>query len=167
MLRVTRIALIAIACIGCNVARPGADAPASESAASPALSPAMSEAAAACNNLDTSKVLPMPRGTTVVAAFKTDDDSLNRWRSRLIAQSGVEPPDMPTSSADDGTGRAFVCYFDGDFGRPRGNLPDSFPNYNRIVVAILTNGTPDIVAMGYRDQLGVLDPNDETATPLP
>lgn len=118
-----------------------------------------------CLLLDVPTVLPMPDGTTLAAAFATVPERIAGWRAKLGQAIGIEiepllseaPSVAPRSSVSD----MFVCYFDGDFGRPRGDPSGIDPNYNRIIVLIDADGWPSIAGMGYVDRLPIIDPNLE------
>ncbi|MEO6350479.1 MAG: hypothetical protein ABIP53_07495, partial [Candidatus Limnocylindrales bacterium] len=93
----------------------------------------------------------MPPRTTVSAAFQTDVHGYSRWHSELIRRNGIDSDGLSVASTSpSSSGDVVICYFDGDFGRPRGNPPFSVPNYSRFVITIGPDGV-DIVAMGWTD----------------
>lgn len=111
-----------------------------------------------CHALDTPEMLPMPSGTTISAAFVTDSEGYSRWHDELIRRSGFttsEPMSTPTVPTQPGD--VFICYFDGDFGRPRGLPPSPWHDYSRFIIAIGIGGV-DIVAMGWTDSLSIFAP---------
>lgn len=119
--------------------------------------------AVACAGVNRPGLLPLPKGATFAATFATTPEGLGRWRAGLLAQSGAERIGSATGAMqtpDIGAGTVYICYADGDFGRPRGNPPDSMPDYSRIILVILPNGTIDIPAMGFADSLPIINPNE-------
>lgn len=121
------------------------------------------DARSQCLALDVPTLLPMPDGTSLAAAFSTSADKVDAWRVKLAHSIGVvvESPRKSPAAQIAGTSDWFVCYFDGDFGRQRGDTEGTEPRYSRIVVVIDGEGLPDIAGMGYIDGLPVVDPNEE------
>jgi hypothetical protein len=127
--------------------------------------PTSSSAEARCLGLDRPDMLPMPSGTTLAAAFQTTPDRIPAFRDTLAATIGI-PTTTPvpvstagaTSSISTSAAVVTVCYFDGDFGRPRGNPPGSVQDISRMVVVIDASGIPTIVAMGFRESLPTTAP---------
>jgi hypothetical protein len=101
----------------------------------------------------------MPSGTVLRAAFSTTPAGVEAWRTRLIESSGTTVGSPISAISPSTVGVAFICYFDGDFGRPRGNPPSTVPDASRMIVVILPDGTADMVALGFAGSLPILDPN--------
>lgn len=125
-------------------------------------------AQAECWEVDQSGYFPMPPGTELTAAFETTEDGLAHWRSNMSTAMGVVVATYPPSESRPAPTEAsivsvdvpaYLCYFDGDFGPPRGGQPDSVPNYSRSVIAIGADRVPFIIAQGWIDRLPVVDPN--------
>jgi len=111
----------------------------------------------------------MPEGVTLSASFGTSPERLDEWRRRLSTALGVIVASTADPSTDTSEGApaevtltdssTTICYFDGDFGSPRGDPPDSVPDYSRIVVVVDGGGLPTIAAQGFVDELPIIDPN--------
>lgn len=166
MLIRTTLVMLSLVVLGCSAQRPGVAAtPTSEpSLATPTsqVSETADSAGAteACWGIADS-LFPPPEGTPVLAAaFETSPAAFEAWKQRLWSETGVTHAgvlEVPTPAA---TGEVVgICYWDGDFGRPRGDPPDSMPNYSRIIVVIHPDRTFDTQAMGFIDRLPILDPN--------
>jgi hypothetical protein len=119
-------------------------------------------------------------GTHVVGAYATAERDLATWRLNFAQVNGfavsaslhVDPIPMPDNSdeplqepptehafgADATDAPVYICYLDGDFGRPRGDPPTNIPNWNRAVVLVRDDGSHELSAAGFADRLKIVQP---------
>lgn len=98
----------------------------------------------------------------VAAAFDSSAHSVVAWHEAPLAANGPRPisewrqhpPSEPVA----------VCYFDGDFGPPRGPAPAAdtttaaLPNYDRVVYVIGVDRRPIGITFGWHDGIPIRDP---------
>ena len=100
-----------------------------------------------------------PHESGLVASFVTTSGNLRMWQAALgQALGGSIRYTGPSPSPGGAT--VYLCYFDGDFGRPRGPEASDVPDWSRVAVELDSNGQIDLLAAGFKDSLPVIDPND-------
>jgi hypothetical protein len=100
-----------------------------------------------------------------VASFATTTSNLELWSVAVSEALGGHigyngPPPTP------GGETVYLCYFDGDFGSPRGPQASGVPDWSRVVVEIDSNGGIDLLVGGFKESIPVIDPNT-TVSPSP
>jgi len=109
--------------------------------------------------------LPSPPASGLVASFATTTGKIELW-TVAVSEALGEHVGHNGPSPSPGGETVYLCYFDGDFGPPRGPEASGVPDWSRVVVEIDANGRIDLLAGGFRDSIPVIDPNT-TVTPSP
>jgi hypothetical protein len=111
--------------------------------------------------------LPSTPPPELVASFVTTTGKEAIWKvavaEALGAQIGYNGP-SPSPGGD----TVYLCYFDGDFGPPRGPVASGVPDWSRVVVEIDAAGRIELLVGGFGGSIPVIDPNDVVApSPVP
>lgn len=113
-------------------------------------------------------IIPTGQGDPrLVAAFRATAADVSFWAEMrdLPRARGLSSRwrDLPSSTLLD------VCYFDGDFGEPRGPVNPEDPNaphWTRVVSIIAPDGEPVLDGIGPDGSIDIVDPADY-ASPAP
>jgi len=109
--------------------------------------------------------LPTPAASGLMASFVTATGNVELWKAAIAeALGGHIGYNGPSPSPGGET--VYLCYFDGDFGRPRGPQASGVPDWSRVVIEIDSNGLIDLLVGGFKEDTPVIDPN-RTGQPSP
>jgi hypothetical protein len=109
--------------------------------------------------------LPSIPAPDLVASFVTTTRKEAIWKAAVAealgAQIGYNGP-SPSPGGD----TVYLCYFDGNFGPPRGPLASGVPDWSRVVVEIDAAGRIELLVGGFEGSIPLIDPNN-VVTPSP
>jgi hypothetical protein len=137
--------VVAVAFVGCS--HPRAGNPSATITTSPKIAlsgpPSTSAAERACLN-PSLRHLAGPH-STLRGAFDSTQGTLDQWTG------GRRPSDVDSA-------KVYLCYFDGGpYSTSRDVMSPPFPDFNRVLVVVKTDGTTTQDAYGYHDMKGYPD----------
>jgi hypothetical protein len=165
---VVALLLAVAACSGLGALQPSDNAaPTEPSQPSHSVQASASDAQRVCKDgagsLDSVGIVGGP-DASVAAAYTTNLAALAEWKKKVAVSVGASSTPVAGESAGQNghTAEVTLCYFDGDFGPPRGpSAPDSIGDYTRVAVVFDAEGKLTPLVAGFVESMPLIDPNSQ------